>query len=241
MIQKRETDTMIDEIHQTRREISDRFAGDVDAIAADAARRQMESKRPVWCPHTTNQALTGADRYDEVWEGVTMMAPMANNQHQWLATKLSHIFQTQLTDEGSSIFAGCNISDSIEGWQDNYRCPDVAVFLAECSAQDCGTHWYGGPNLAVEITSSGDRTREKIEFYERVGTAEFLIVDRHPWQLELFILDDSGRLRSSSKATIDTGYVVSNVTQLEWSLASHISTRPCLVLKSTKSDQVWQL
>ncbi|MCC7335769.1 MAG: hypothetical protein IT422_11770 [Pirellulaceae bacterium] len=27
------------------------------------------------------RALTGADRYDEVWEGVTMLSPMANNQH----------------------------------------------------------------------------------------------------------------------------------------------------------------
>ncbi|MEO8271082.1 MAG: Uma2 family endonuclease, partial [Aureliella sp.] len=187
------------------------------------------------------RALTGADRYDEVWEGLTMMSPMANNQHQWLATKLAHIFETQLADDGANIFAGCNVSDRIEGWQDNFRCPDVAVFLAECSAKDCGTHWYGGPNLAVEITSSGDRTREKIEFYERVGIAEFLIIDRHPWQLELFILDDSRHLRSSSKATIDMDCVVSSVTQLEFSLSAHISIRPCLVLKSTKDDQVWQL
>lgn len=188
-----------------------------------------------------HRALTGADRYDEVWEGVTMMSPMANNQHQWLATKLSFIFDTQLSDERASVFAGCNISDRIEGWQENYRCPDVAVFLADGSAKDCGTHWFGGPNLAVEITSSGDRTREKIEFYERVGIAEFLIVDRHPWQLEMFVLDDLGRLRSSSKATTSMGCVVSVVTNLEFSLAAHSSSRPCLVLKSTKGDRVWQL
>ena len=42
------TDSTIDEIHQLRREISDRFGGDVFAIAQDAARRQAASHRPVW-------------------------------------------------------------------------------------------------------------------------------------------------------------------------------------------------
>ncbi|MDC0934847.1 hypothetical protein OAS39_01080 [Pirellulales bacterium] len=48
MIQKLTTDTVIDEIHRTRREISERFKGDVVAIAEDAARRQAASDRPVW-------------------------------------------------------------------------------------------------------------------------------------------------------------------------------------------------
>ena len=49
MIQKT-TESPIDEIHRTRREISDRFGGDVFAIAEDAARRQAASHRPVWKP-----------------------------------------------------------------------------------------------------------------------------------------------------------------------------------------------
>ena len=47
MIQKT-TESPIEEIHRTRREISDRFGGDVVAIAEDAARRQAASDRPVW-------------------------------------------------------------------------------------------------------------------------------------------------------------------------------------------------
>jgi len=50
-------DTTIDEIHEIRREISDRFGGDVFAIAQDAARRQLDSNRPLWCPKTTNKPL----------------------------------------------------------------------------------------------------------------------------------------------------------------------------------------
>jgi hypothetical protein len=50
-------DTTIDEIHEIRREISDRFGGDVFAIARDAARRQLESNRPIWHPKPTNKPL----------------------------------------------------------------------------------------------------------------------------------------------------------------------------------------
>lgn len=43
-----QSESPIDEIHRIRREISDRFRGDVAAIAEDAARRQAASGRPVW-------------------------------------------------------------------------------------------------------------------------------------------------------------------------------------------------
>lgn len=43
-------DRVIQEIHQTREEISDRFSGDIEAITDDAARRQAGSNRPVWRP-----------------------------------------------------------------------------------------------------------------------------------------------------------------------------------------------
>lgn len=48
------TDPVIDEIHRTRREISDRFGGDLHAILADARQRQAASGRPVWSPESVN-------------------------------------------------------------------------------------------------------------------------------------------------------------------------------------------
>ncbi len=48
MIQQLKTDSVIDEIHRTRRDISKRFQGNVVAIAEDAARRQAASGRPIW-------------------------------------------------------------------------------------------------------------------------------------------------------------------------------------------------
>jgi len=58
MIQKIETDTVIDEIHAIRREISDKFDGDFAAMLEDARRRQAASGRPVWTPEPTQQKQT---------------------------------------------------------------------------------------------------------------------------------------------------------------------------------------
>jgi len=43
-------DRTIEEVYRTRREISNRFGGDIFAISEDAARRQVVSNRPVWTP-----------------------------------------------------------------------------------------------------------------------------------------------------------------------------------------------
>jgi hypothetical protein len=38
------------------------------------------------------RAESGADRFDEVWDGVTMMTPLADNEHQELASGLMMVF-----------------------------------------------------------------------------------------------------------------------------------------------------
>ncbi|KOR29657.1 hypothetical protein TI03_01780 [Achromatium sp. WMS1] len=44
----RDSDSVIEQIHQTRKEISEKFGGRIAAIAEDAAQRQDESKRLIW-------------------------------------------------------------------------------------------------------------------------------------------------------------------------------------------------
>lgn len=55
MIQKPKSESPIDEIHRVRREISDRFGGDISAIADDAAQRLASSGRPIWQPKEDEQ------------------------------------------------------------------------------------------------------------------------------------------------------------------------------------------
>jgi Uma2 family endonuclease len=133
------------------------------------------------------RALTGADRYDEVWDGVYVMTPLPNNEHQDLVYLITSVIghAIRVPDDGR-IQPGCNVSDREVNWEENYRCPDVAVFLAGNPAKDCGTHWLGGPDFAVEIVSPNDRSRDKLGYYFKVGVRELLIVDRKPWKLELY-------------------------------------------------------
>ena len=143
----------------------------------------------------SQRKAAGIDRYDEVWEGIYIMSPIANNEHQSLATELSGSLVTVIDWKGlGRTLAGANVSDRIEDWTTNYRIPDVLVFLNETFAQDCGTHWFGGPDFAVEIVSPGDRTLEKLGFYASVGTHELLVIDRNPWQMTLYRLNNSKKL-----------------------------------------------
>ena len=137
----------------------------------------------------------GLDRFDEVWNGVYVMSPIADNEHQSLATKLSTVLTMLIDfrDLGQTV-AGANVSDRPEDWTKNYRVPDVLVFLKGSEARNLHTHWFGGPDFAVEIVSRGDRTLEKLDFYAAVGVRELLVIDRYPWKLTLYRSGISGRL-----------------------------------------------
>jgi len=135
------------------------------------------------------RAETGADRHDEVWEGVYVVSPMPNNEHQRLVAGLVFVLYNIVeTPKLGIVCPGVNVSDRDEGWTHNYREPDVAVFLKATKARNRRTHWVGGPDFAVEILSPDDPAREKLDFYAKVGVRELLIVDRDPWKLELYRL-----------------------------------------------------
>jgi Uma2 family endonuclease len=144
-------------------------------------------------------------RYDEVWEGVYVMAPLANNEHQDLQLGLAAALKSAVGwDSPARVHAGANVSDREEDWEYNYRIPDVVVVFPGGSARDCGTHWCGGPDFCVEIASRGDRNRQKLDFYASIGVRELLLINREPWEVELFRLTDS-RLGSVGRTGVDTG------------------------------------
>lgn len=145
----------------------------------------------------------GIDKFDEVWDGVYVMSPLADIEHQAVAVELASMLLTVIARAGlGEVFAGVNVSDRDDDWKSNFRIPDVAVFLANTTAIRCGTHWLGGPDFAVEITSEDDRSRDKLPFYASVGVRELLLVDRAPWALELYRLRE-GRLDLIGRSTLD--------------------------------------
>lgn len=182
----------------------------------------------------------GIDHHDEVWEGVYVVSPIANNEHQWLAFELAAIIQAVIRAAGMNgrTFPGVNVSDQEADWRQNFRVPDVAVFLAGNPAQDRETHWFGGPDFAVEIVSPGDRSLEKVPFYAAVGVRELLIVDRAPWTLQLFRLD-SRRVVSVEQSTIEQpGALASQVLPLSFRLVPG-NPRPQIEVLQRDSRQQW--
>lgn len=184
---------------------------------------------------------TGTDKFDEVWEGVYVMAPIANDEHQDLAGELTSIFMIVIQWPGLGLVRpGVNVSDRRRDWKKNYRCPDVVVFLNGTTAVNCKTFWYGGPDLAVEIVSFGDRTLDKIPFYEKVGTRELLVIDRHPWALTLYRLQ-GGRLTEAGRSTPDDAHVLtSEVVPLMFQLR-HGTDAPEIEVVQQDGSQRWTI
>ncbi len=145
----------------------------------------------------------GADRYDEIWEGVYMMAPLPNNEHQEMVARLVRIFDEMLGDSGAArVLAGVNLAGlDIEDWKQDFRVPDVAVFVKDTDARNHDTHWRGPADFLVEITSPGDRTSEKIPFYSSIGVVELLVVERDPWRIELYRHDGKKLVPAGSSST----------------------------------------
>lgn len=163
----------------------------------------------------------GHDRYDEVWDGVYVMSPHANNEHQGLAIKIAGIIQSVIdwNDLGTT-FLGANVSNRHDDWTKNYRVPDVLVFSPQTSAIDRETHWLGGPELAVEITSPGERVLDKLDFYAATSTKELLVIDRKPWRLTIYRLSTDQKMEPAgeSKFGSETGILSSDQFPLGFAL-----------------------
>lgn len=183
----------------------------------------------------------GADRYDEVWEGVYVMSPMPNDEHQMIVSAFSSILQDLVGwKELGQVRPGVNVSDRVSDWKQNYRVPDVAVFLNETKAVNHDTFWLGGPDLAIEIISPGEEIGEKIDFYGRIGTVELLVIDRNPWSIRLFRLSGD-KMELAVQSTVDETVVVNcQSVAMELVLQSG-ENRPRLIVSSSSENREWKI
>lgn len=187
-----------------------------------------------------NRRAWGGDRFDEVWDGVYVQAPTTNNEHQELMASLSAAFYNAFANQPEvRVFPGVNVSDRKAGWEKNYRCPDVAVVLPGSRALDCGAFYFGGPDFCIEIISDYDRSREKFDFYAKVGVRELLLIDRNPWQLELYRL---ARTKLKPAGTIEAGsdqMLSSKVLPLTFKLLARPSLRPQIEVTNPATNEQW--
>jgi hypothetical protein len=181
----------------------------------------------------------GLDSYDEVWDGVYIMSPIADDDHQEIVGGLDGVLQAVIFFPGlGKVRPGVNISDRDKGWTDNYRVPELVVYLPGNPARNRKTHWVGGPDFALEVVSEGDRSREKFDFYATVSTRELLLVDRYPWALELHVLKRK-KMRLVGRSTPeDSQWLKSTVLPLEFRLIDG-TPRPRIEVRHVDSGQTW--
>lgn len=185
------------------------------------------------------RAASGADRYDEVWEGLYVMNPLADDDHQDLVQGFSSVFQIVIAWPGlGKVRPGINLSDRDEDWVFNFRAPDVVVFLNDCLARNLFTHWQGGADFLIEILSRGDRSREKLDFYSRLGVQEALLVDRNPWALELYRLKRRRLVRVGLSTLKKPARLESRVLPLSFRLLSG-EQRPQIEVAHHDGKQRW--
>lgn len=212
----------------------------VSSISAEWIDHAVVLDQSVLSSLLQQRAESGQNRFDEVWEGTYMMAPAPNNEHQRIGVKLTRYLDQLVGDSGrGSVMATVNVSDRDEGWDKNYRIPDVAVFMAGSKAVDRGAYWRGGPDLAIEIVSEGDRSRDKLEFYAEIGTKELLVIDPDPWQLEMYSLA-GGVLQSQEPVEVDGAEAISNAIDVGFSLKTDSGNdRPAIQISDKQSSSVW--
>src|ERR1051326_7170449 len=108
---------------------------------------------------------TGADRYDEMWEGVLHMVPVPDRDHQDLQGGMYVFLKTRWAKpRGARIYLPINLA-SPGGWPKNYRIPDLLLLTPERFGIDRYKFFEGAPEVVVEIRSPEDESEEKLPFY----------------------------------------------------------------------------
>jgi hypothetical protein len=110
---------------------------------------------------------TGADRHDEVWEGVYHMIPAAGIAHSLVAQQLGVLLDAPARANGLVVSVEFNL-----GANSDFRVPDLGVHREPRLGARVAT-----AAIAVEVLSLEVDTWEKLPFYAQHEVDELLIVD----------------------------------------------------------------
>jgi Uma2 family endonuclease len=110
---------------------------------------------------------TGADLYDEVWEGEYHVAPAPHRSHGLIDFQLAQILGPLARQAGLFGSGPFNLGDPF-----NYRVPDQGYHRDRSPAT-----WVPTAAIVVEIVSPDDESWAKLDFYSAHEVDEVLIVD----------------------------------------------------------------
>jgi len=128
----------------------------------------------------------GANRHDEVWEGVLHMAPAAHGRHHRVQQQLAVILDAPARAAGLVPAIGdFNLGEPVD-----YRMPDGGLHRPGPDEL-----YYPTAAVVVEILSPGDESWEKLPFYAAHQVDELLIVDPAERAVHWLALDEQGDYR----------------------------------------------
>jgi Uma2 family endonuclease len=154
---------------------------------------------------------TGADRFDEMWEGVLHMNPPPDDELQELEWSLETWLRFNWRTPDRKVYHQFGVSPD-EKWTDNYRVPDLVLITADRVHLHKGTHFQGGPAVVVEIRSPGDETFKKFDFYASLDISEIWVIDRSTKEPQLFRLVGE---TYKQQAAEETGWILSQAVGIE--------------------------
>lgn len=134
---------------------------------------------------------TGADRWDEMWNGVLHIMPAPSNEHQNLeGAPESYLRSHWVKRTKAKVFHNANLAP-IGGWPDDYRIPDLLLITSEKFSLNRKDYFEGAVNGVVEIHSPNDETYDKLSFYEDLGVSEAWVIHRDTKEPEIYLLKKS--------------------------------------------------
>lgn len=152
---------------------------------------------------------TGADRWDEMWEGVLHMPPSPTPEHQDFGFTLEAWLRKRWANrKGYKVYHDVNVAP-VGGWSKNYRIPDLILLSPDSRAVQKEAYFEGPPDVVVEIRSPEDETIEKLPFYAALGVREVWVIDRDTWAPRIYEL--RGKTLEEKKPDAD-GWLNSSVT-----------------------------
>ncbi len=133
---------------------------------------------------------TGADQWDEMWDGVLHMAPLPTREHQDFLSEIEFWLRSHWARPfGNRVHREINLAP-VGGWPKDYRGPDLVLLTPDRFHIDHNTYFEGAPLVVVEIHSPGDESYEKLDFYAKLGVPEAWIIHRDSRKPEIYVLHD---------------------------------------------------
>jgi hypothetical protein len=111
----------------------------------------------------------GADRLDEVWEGVRHMVPGPSLEHAHVSQQLAELLGPLAREAGlMPTMSEFNLGES----EHDFRVPDGGLHRPGAAGV-----WHATAAAVVEILSPDDESRQKLPFYAAHDVDEVLLVD----------------------------------------------------------------